>query len=135
MDLKETELCLGFPGGGGGFEGEIAKSSLKRGYSDTITELKLNLILKDLEKDLTHKVENLLNKEKILFLALMIQLGHHLPNDWDVGWGIGVEIDLDAPNPNLGKPLWEAPSTEDTVLRTALTSTVQAKSSAQSSPK
>ncbi|KAF9621570.1 hypothetical protein IFM89_022924 [Coptis chinensis] len=55
-------------------------------------------------------------------------------NDWDVGWGTGAEIDWDAPNPNLGEPLWEAPSTEDTVLRIAPTSIVQAKPSAQSFP-
>ncbi|XP_057959740.1 auxin-responsive protein IAA14-like isoform X2 [Malania oleifera] len=45
LNLKETELCLGLPGGGGGGEGEAsaaAKSGGKRGFSETV-DLKLNL--------------------------------------------------------------------------------------------
>lgn len=44
MDLKETELCLGLPGGGGG-GGELIRDNNKingkRGFSETI-DLKLN---------------------------------------------------------------------------------------------
>ncbi|XP_059315044.1 auxin-responsive protein IAA14-like [Lycium barbarum] len=40
MDLKETELCLGLPGGGGG-ELRDNKINGKRGYSETV-DLKLN---------------------------------------------------------------------------------------------
>lgn len=42
LHLKETELCLGLPGGGGGSEGEVMKVSGKRGFSETV-DLKLNL--------------------------------------------------------------------------------------------
>lgn len=44
MHLKETELCLGLPGGGsgGGNEAETLKTTGKRGFSETI-DLKLNL--------------------------------------------------------------------------------------------
>ncbi|CAN4091199.1 unnamed protein product [Withania somnifera] len=40
MDLKETELCLGLPGGGGG-ELRDTKINGKRGFSETV-DLKLN---------------------------------------------------------------------------------------------
>lgn len=43
MHLKETELCLGLPGGGGsGCEVETLKVTGKRGYSETV-DLMLNL--------------------------------------------------------------------------------------------
>nr|XP_043629869.1 auxin-responsive protein IAA14-like [Erigeron canadensis] len=42
MHLKETELCLGLPGGGGNEVAESLKISGKRGFSETI-DLKLNL--------------------------------------------------------------------------------------------
>ncbi|KAL4590528.1 hypothetical protein LXL04_003460 [Taraxacum kok-saghyz] len=42
MHLKETELCLGLPGGSGGNEAETLKTTGKRGFSETI-DLKLNL--------------------------------------------------------------------------------------------
>ncbi|XP_010532600.1 PREDICTED: auxin-responsive protein IAA14 [Tarenaya hassleriana] len=46
MNLKETELCLGLPGGGGGGGGEGESSAKaagnKRGFSETV-DLKLNL--------------------------------------------------------------------------------------------
>ncbi|KAK3010770.1 hypothetical protein RJ639_011990 [Escallonia herrerae] len=41
LNLKETELCLGLPGGGGS-EGETLKVTGKRGFSETV-DLKLNL--------------------------------------------------------------------------------------------
>lgn len=43
LDLKETELCLGLPGGGVGIDAETSKNSIKRSYSETITDLTLNL--------------------------------------------------------------------------------------------
>ncbi|XP_059632422.1 auxin-responsive protein IAA14-like [Cornus florida] len=46
LNLKETELCLGLPGGGGGGGGEgcgeMMKITGKRGFSETV-DLKLNL--------------------------------------------------------------------------------------------
>ncbi|KAI3459453.1 hypothetical protein Pfo_016116 [Paulownia fortunei] len=41
LNLKETELCLGLPGGGGG-ESDPIKITGKRGFSETV-DLKLNL--------------------------------------------------------------------------------------------
>ncbi|KAL8481576.1 hypothetical protein ACS0TY_027369 [Phlomoides rotata] len=44
MNLKETELCLGLPGGGGGgaSDGDAVKINGKRGFSETV-DLQLNL--------------------------------------------------------------------------------------------
>ncbi|KAK6138901.1 hypothetical protein DH2020_027362 [Rehmannia glutinosa] len=42
LNLKETELCLGLPGGGGGAENDSIKINGKRGFSETV-DLKLNL--------------------------------------------------------------------------------------------
>lgn len=41
LNFKETELCLGLPGGGG-TELETPKATGKRGFSETV-DLKLNL--------------------------------------------------------------------------------------------
>lgn len=41
LNLKETELCLGLPGGGGS-EVETQRAAGKRGFSETV-DLKLNL--------------------------------------------------------------------------------------------
>lgn len=49
-DFKETELCLGLPGGGGA-EAETIKATGKRGFSETV-DLKLNLQSKDSVADL-----------------------------------------------------------------------------------
>lgn len=43
VSLKETELCLGLPGGGGD---QTLKASGKRGFSETV-DLKLNIQSKD----------------------------------------------------------------------------------------
>ncbi|KAK6929874.1 AUX/IAA domain [Dillenia turbinata] len=57
LNLKETELCLGLPGGGGG-EGEIVKNNGKRGFSETI-DLKLNIqSSKKPAMDLNEKMKN-----------------------------------------------------------------------------
>ncbi|KAG6732737.1 hypothetical protein I3843_01G185000 [Carya illinoinensis] len=45
LNFKETELCLGLPGGGGS-EPETTKATGKRGFSETV-DLKLNLQSKD----------------------------------------------------------------------------------------
>ncbi|XP_030543487.1 auxin-responsive protein IAA14-like isoform X2 [Rhodamnia argentea] len=50
MNFKETELCLGLPGGGGGSGGaevEAPRATGKRGFSETVVDLKLNLQAKD----------------------------------------------------------------------------------------
>ncbi|KAJ7954796.1 Auxin-responsive protein [Quillaja saponaria] len=61
LNLKQTELCLGLPGGGGGIEPETPKATGKRGFSETV-DLKLNLQSKEVLN------ENLKNasKEKTL---------------------------------------------------------------------
>lgn len=61
LNLKETELCLGLPGGGGG-GGETDQSMKitgKRGFSETV-DLKLNLQSNDDEStlDLKDKMKN-----------------------------------------------------------------------------
>nr|AFK44393.1 unknown [Lotus japonicus] len=65
LNLKETELCLGLPGGGGGGGGsdqvETPRSNGKRGFSETV-DLKLNLQSKE---DLNDDVKNV-SKEKTL---------------------------------------------------------------------
>lgn len=52
LNLKETELCLGLPGGG---EGEISKINGKRGFSETV-DLKLNLQSNDPAMDLNDNI-------------------------------------------------------------------------------
>lgn len=63
LNLKETELCLGLPGagGGGGSEVETPRASGKRGFSETV-DLKLNLQTKE---DLNENLKNV-SKEKTL---------------------------------------------------------------------
>lgn len=58
LNMKETELCLGLPGGGGG-EVETPRASGKRGFSETV-DLKLNLQTKE---DLDENLKNV-PKEK-----------------------------------------------------------------------
>ena len=64
LNFKETELCLGLPGGGGegagagGNEVESSpKTTGKRGFSETI-DLKLNLQSKKTGTDLNKNIEN-----------------------------------------------------------------------------
>ncbi|KAL4312281.1 hypothetical protein GQ457_01G032090 [Hibiscus cannabinus] len=66
LNYKETELCLGLPGGGGaaaaaaGGENEVEsspKTTGKRGYSETV-DLKLNLQSKEAGMDLNQNHEN-----------------------------------------------------------------------------
>lgn len=54
LNHKETELCLGLPGGG---EGETLKITGKRGFSETV-DLKLNLHPNDSAMDLNEKTKN-----------------------------------------------------------------------------
>ncbi|PKI37870.1 hypothetical protein CRG98_041731, partial [Punica granatum] len=42
LNLKETELCLGLPGGGSSEVAETLRATGKRGFSETV-DLKLNL--------------------------------------------------------------------------------------------
>ncbi|MED6210132.1 Auxin-responsive protein iaa7 [Stylosanthes scabra] len=67
LNLKETELCLGLPGGGGGGEAaaETLRTTGKRGFSETV-DLKLNLQGNDNNKeDLDENLKNV-PKEKTL---------------------------------------------------------------------
>ncbi|KAK8571872.1 hypothetical protein V6N13_047504 [Hibiscus sabdariffa] len=59
LNYKETELCLGLPGGGGGAENEVEsspKTTGKRGFSETV-DLKLNLQSKEAGMDLNQNLE------------------------------------------------------------------------------
>ncbi|KAG8370329.1 hypothetical protein BUALT_Bualt14G0105500 [Buddleja alternifolia] len=67
LNLKETELCLGLPGGGGGGnESDAVKINGKRGFSETV-DLKLNL--QSNESDLKENMKNLA-KEKAVQVPL-----------------------------------------------------------------
>lgn len=69
MDFKETELCLGLPGGGGNNKKDEAsaaieltptpKASNKRGFCETaVIDLKLNLQSKESSVDLNENFKN-----------------------------------------------------------------------------
>lgn len=64
LNFKETELCLGLPGGGGGVKTEMdtPKSTGKRGFAETV-DLKLNLQAKEGVMDLNENMKNA-SKEK-----------------------------------------------------------------------
>lgn len=63
LNLKETELCLGLPGGGGsGSEVETQRAAGKRGFSETV-DLKLNL--QSNKEDLNDNSKNV-SKDKTL---------------------------------------------------------------------
>ncbi|GMP77255.1 hypothetical protein CsSME_00033582 [Camellia sinensis var. sinensis] len=62
LNLKETELCLGLPGGGGG-GGETVKITGKRGFSETV-DLKLNLQPNESAVDLKEKTNTPSNEKK-----------------------------------------------------------------------
>lgn len=70
MHLKETELCLGLPGGGGsGCESETLKVTGKRGYSETV-DLMLNLQSNDMSSSSTDlndmKLQNSKNNKDLI---------------------------------------------------------------------
>ncbi|XVE65914.1 hypothetical protein DITRI_Ditri08aG0037900 [Diplodiscus trichospermus] len=73
LNFKETELCLGLPGGGGGGTGNEVlesspKTSGKRGFSETV-DLKLNLQSKEPGMDLNKNMEINGSKEKNILPA------------------------------------------------------------------
>ncbi|KAE8670406.1 Auxin-induced protein AUX28 [Hibiscus syriacus] len=58
LNFKETELCLGLPGGAGGNEVDNSqKTTAKRGFSETV-DLKLNLQAKETGMDLNKNLDN-----------------------------------------------------------------------------
>jgi auxin-responsive protein IAA len=59
LNFKETELCLGLPGGGTGSEPETPKATGKRGFSETV-DLKLNFQSKEDNIKNASKEKNLL---------------------------------------------------------------------------
>lgn len=64
--MKETELCLGLPGGGGGCKSEQETpraTTGKRGFSETV-DLELNFQAK--EKDLNDKINNATKEKNLL---------------------------------------------------------------------
>ncbi|KAF8016408.1 hypothetical protein BT93_H1806 [Corymbia citriodora subsp. variegata] len=67
LNFKETELCLGLPGGGGGCGAEVEapRATGKRGFSETEVDLKLNLQAKDASSGVDLK-EAMKSKEKSL---------------------------------------------------------------------
>ncbi|XP_057467553.1 auxin-responsive protein IAA14-like [Actinidia eriantha] len=54
LNLKATELCLGLPGGGG--EADTMKVTGKRGFSETVVDLKLNFQPNESLVDLKEKM-------------------------------------------------------------------------------
>ncbi|OIW07248.1 hypothetical protein TanjilG_08363 [Lupinus angustifolius] len=60
LNLKETELCLGLPGGGS--DVEIPRVNGKRGFSETV-DLKLNLPSKE---ELNENLKNVLKEKTLL---------------------------------------------------------------------
>ncbi|XAR57329.1 hypothetical protein NMG60_11025419 [Bertholletia excelsa] len=65
-NLKETELCLGLPGGSAGESEAAVKVAGKRGFSETV-DLKLNLQSKDSSAaDLNEKMNTSPSKENLL---------------------------------------------------------------------
>lgn len=70
MNLMETELCLGLPGGGGsGCEAETLKVTGKRGYAETV-DLMLNLQPNDQSSSSTNlndmKLQNSKNNKDLI---------------------------------------------------------------------
>ncbi|KAL2463733.1 Auxin-responsive protein IAA7 [Forsythia ovata] len=66
LNLKETELCLGLPGGGAcGSEGDSIKINGKRGFSETV-DLKLNLQSNESSLDLKETMKNSSNENTVL---------------------------------------------------------------------
>jgi len=74
LNFKETELCLGLPGGGVGGSGEgetTMKVNGKRGFSETLVDLKLNYLDQTINEsvvDLKEKMgnSNPLNEKNVL---------------------------------------------------------------------
>lgn len=58
LNYEETELRLGLglPGGGANADGDVSKSSGKRGFSETV-DLKLNLLSKESPVDQAEKMK------------------------------------------------------------------------------
>lgn len=65
LNYKETELCLGLPGGGKTLEVDTPKATGKRGFSETV-DLKLNLQSKDGVMDLNENIKNANSKDKTI---------------------------------------------------------------------
>lgn len=73
MEYEETELRLGLPGGNGnGENGEVmtknnnVSNGNKRGFSETVVDLKLELASKDSEAE---EKEQTITKEKMVSVA------------------------------------------------------------------
>ncbi|KAF6156345.1 hypothetical protein GIB67_039324 [Kingdonia uniflora] len=81
LNFKETELCLGLPGGGS--EGDD-EEFWKRGFSETID---LKLTLPSDEMDLTEKMKNSTIEKSLFILLLMILQSRRLASmEQAVGW-------------------------------------------------
>ncbi|KAF2313931.1 hypothetical protein GH714_020704 [Hevea brasiliensis] len=71
FNYKETELCLGLPGGGKTEMETTSKATGKRGFAETV-DLKLNLQAKDCVMDLNDNIKNA-SKDKNLLPAATIK--------------------------------------------------------------
>ncbi|XP_044484789.1 auxin-responsive protein IAA14-like [Mangifera indica] len=83
MDLKETELCLGLPGGGK-TEAETPKATGKRGFSETV-DLKLHFQSKE-AVDLNRNVKNPSPKVKTLLTSCTKDPAKPAAKTQVVGW-------------------------------------------------
>ncbi|KAJ4722585.1 Auxin-responsive protein [Melia azedarach] len=83
LNFKETELCLGLPGGGK-TEPETPKITGKRGFSETV-DLKLNLRSKE-AVDLNENIKNASPKEKNLLSSCTKDPAKPPAKEQVVGW-------------------------------------------------
>ncbi|OAY55648.1 auxin-responsive protein IAA14 [Manihot esculenta] len=86
LNYKETELCLGLPGGGNSeLETTTPKATGKRGFAETV-DLKLNIQAKDGIMDLNDKIKNVSKDQNQLSAATVKDPAKPPAKAQVVGW-------------------------------------------------